>query len=58
MMLEEAIRMMNEGRSTNEVAKLFNVSEPTMRRVKAAWRVKKKSEFSPVWNTDQLTHFE
>ncbi len=31
---EEAIRMMNDGRSTKEVAKLFNVSEPTMRRVK------------------------
>lgn len=30
----EAIRMMSEGRSTKEVAKLFNVSEPTMRRIK------------------------
>lgn len=31
---EEAVRMMGEGRSTKEVAKLFNVSEPTMRRIK------------------------
>lgn len=31
---EEAIRMMTEGRSTKEVAKLFAVSEPTMRRIK------------------------
>lgn len=31
----EAIRLMSEGRSTKEVAKLFQVSEPTMRRVKA-----------------------
>jgi DNA invertase Pin-like site-specific DNA recombinase len=30
----EAIRMMNDGRSTKEVAKLFEVSEPTMRRIK------------------------
>jgi putative DNA-invertase from lambdoid prophage Rac len=31
----EAIRMMNEGRATKEVARLFAVSEPTMRRIKA-----------------------
>ena len=31
---DEAIRMMSEGRSTKEVAKLFNISEPTMRRIK------------------------
>jgi DNA invertase Pin-like site-specific DNA recombinase len=32
---DEAIRMMNDGRSTKEVAKLFTVSEPTMRRIKS-----------------------
>lgn len=31
---EEAIRMMNDGRSAKEVARIFEVSEPTMRRVK------------------------
>jgi DNA invertase Pin-like site-specific DNA recombinase len=31
----EAIRLMNDGRSTKEVAKLFTVSEPTMRRIKS-----------------------
>lgn len=31
---DEAIRMMSEGRSTKEVANLFNVSAPTMRRIK------------------------
>lgn len=35
---EEAIRLMVAGRSTKEVAKLFEVSEPTMRRVKRASR--------------------
>ena len=36
----EAIRMMNDGRSTKEVAKLFEVSEPTMRRIKQISRLK------------------
>jgi DNA invertase Pin-like site-specific DNA recombinase len=36
---EEAIRMMNDGRATKEVAKLFAVSEPTMRRIKSASRL-------------------
>jgi hypothetical protein len=30
----EAIRMMNEGRSAKDVARLFATSEPTMRRIK------------------------
>jgi DNA invertase Pin-like site-specific DNA recombinase len=36
---EEAIRLMNDGRSTKEVARLFEVSEPTMRRVKRISRL-------------------
>jgi DNA invertase Pin-like site-specific DNA recombinase len=36
---EEAVSMMGEGRSTKEVAKLFNVSEPTMRRIKGVSRL-------------------